>query len=80
MCLATGPGWVAADDRPDSGRNGPALEGPHASPAGASLLIMTGMGRTGGSRAARRRRLMAALVVFAMVLAAGATVLSLALG
>jgi hypothetical protein len=38
---------------------------------------MTGMR---GSRNERRRRVVAAVLVFAMVLAAGATVLSIALG
>lgn len=33
-----------------------------------------------GTRAERRRRMVAAVIVFAMVLAAGATVLSIALG
>ncbi|RZU30578.1 hypothetical protein BKA19_0198 [Blastococcus saxobsidens] len=39
-----------------------------------------GMGGAGGRDAERRRRLIASLVVLAMVLAAGATVLSIALG
>jgi hypothetical protein len=39
-----------------------------------------GMGGAGGARARRRRRLVAGLVVFALVMVAGATVLSLALG
>ena len=38
-----------------------------------------GMGGAGGPQAGRRRRLVAALVVLAMVLTAGATVLSLVL-
>ncbi|CCG02090.1 hypothetical protein [Blastococcus saxobsidens] len=41
---------------------------------------MMGLGGTGGRDAERRRRLVAALIVLAMVLAAGATVLSIALG
>jgi len=34
------------------------------------------MTRTGGSRAERRRRMVATVIVFAMVLAVGATLLS----
>jgi hypothetical protein len=41
---------------------------------------MMGMGGAGGPRADRRRRLVAMVIVFAMLLAAGATVLSLMLG
>ena len=41
---------------------------------------MMGMGGTGGRDAVRRRRLVAMIIVFAMVLAAGATVLSIVLG
>ena len=37
---------------------------------------MMGMGGAGGRDAARRRRMVAMLIVFAMVLAVGATVLS----
>jgi hypothetical protein len=44
---------------------------------GGSVPGVTGMR---GSRAERRRRVVAAVIVFAMVLAAGATVLSIALG
>jgi hypothetical protein len=39
-----------------------------------------GMGGAGGRDAERRRRLIAAFIVLAMVLAAGATVLSITLG
>lgn len=39
-----------------------------------------GMGGANGPDAERRRRLVAALVVLAMVLAAGATVLTIAFG
>jgi hypothetical protein len=41
---------------------------------------MMGMGGVGGPGAERRRRLVALLIVCSMVLVAGATVLSLALG
>lgn len=41
---------------------------------------MTGLGGNGRNGADRRRRVMAIVVVFAMVLAVGATVLSIALG
>ena len=41
---------------------------------------MTNTGRYRGSRADRRRRLVAMVLVFGMVLAAAATILSLALG
>jgi hypothetical protein len=41
---------------------------------------MMGMGGAGGPRADRRRRVIALLIVSAMVLVAGATVLSLAMG
>ncbi|SDF36279.1 hypothetical protein SAMN05660485_03217 [Blastococcus fimeti] len=41
---------------------------------------MPGMTGMRGSRAERRRRVVAAVIVLAMVLAAGATVLSIALG
>ncbi|WP_254920736.1 hypothetical protein [Blastococcus mobilis] len=40
---------------------------------------MMGMGGAGGSRAERRRRLVASVVVFVMVFAVGATLLSLVL-
>jgi hypothetical protein len=40
---------------------------------------MMGMGGAGGPRAERRRRMIALLIVGAMVLVAGATVLSIAL-
>ncbi len=43
------------------------------------MRAMTWMGGTRGSRAERRRRLVAVVVVFAMLLAAGATVLSIVL-
>jgi hypothetical protein len=38
-----------------------------------------GMGGTGGPRSDRRRRMVAGLIVLAMVLAAGATLLSMLL-
>jgi hypothetical protein len=38
-----------------------------------------GMGGTGGPRSERRRRVIAIVIVFAMVLAVGATILSIAL-
>ncbi|WP_256381326.1 hypothetical protein [Blastococcus tunisiensis] len=41
---------------------------------------MTGMGGPRGSRAERRRRLVALVLVFGMILAAAATVISLTLG
>jgi hypothetical protein len=41
---------------------------------------MMGLGGTGGRDSARRRRMVAMFIVFAMVLAAGATVLSIVLG
>jgi hypothetical protein len=40
---------------------------------------MMGMGGAGSSRSARRRRMVAMVIVFAMVLAVGATILSVAL-
>jgi hypothetical protein len=40
---------------------------------------MMGMGGAGGRDSARRRRLVAMFIIFAMVLAAGATILSIAL-
>jgi hypothetical protein len=40
---------------------------------------MTWMGGARGSRAERRRRLVAVVIVFAMLLGAGATVLSIVL-
>jgi hypothetical protein len=40
---------------------------------------MMGMGGTGGRDAQRRRRLVASVIVLAMVLAAGATILSIML-
>jgi hypothetical protein len=47
-------------------------------PAG-SVATVLGMGGAGGPGAGRRRRLVAAVVVLALVLSAGATVLSLVL-
>ena len=44
------------------------------------MRAMTRMGGTHGSRAERRRRIVAMVLVFGMVLAAAATILSLALG
>ena len=44
-----------------------------------SVARVMGMGGAGGPRAGRRRRLVAAVIVLAMVLTAGATVLSLVL-
>jgi hypothetical protein len=41
---------------------------------------MTRMGGTRGSRADRRRRLVAMVLVFAMILAAAATIISLMFG
>ena len=41
---------------------------------------MTRMGGTRGSRADRRRRMVAMVLVFAMILAAAATIISLMLG
>jgi hypothetical protein len=41
---------------------------------------MMGMGGTGGPDAERRRRLVALVIVFAMLLAAGATILSIVAG
>jgi hypothetical protein len=38
-----------------------------------------GMGGTGGARSRQRRRVIAMVIVFAMVLAVGATILSIAL-
>ena len=43
------------------------------------MPVMTWLGGARGSRAERRRRLVAVVVVFAMLLAAGATVLSIVL-
>ena len=40
---------------------------------------MMGMGGAGGRDSARRRRLVAMFIIFEMVLAAGATILSIAL-
>ena len=39
-----------------------------------------GMGGAGGSRAEKRRRMVALVIVFSMVLAVGATILTIALG
>jgi hypothetical protein len=47
---------------------------------GGSVQPMMGMGGAGGRNSDRRRRLVAMVIVFAMVLAAGATVLSIVLG
>jgi hypothetical protein len=47
---------------------------------GGSVPVVMGMGGADGPRAERRRRLVALVIVFALVLAAGATVLSLVLG
>ena len=41
---------------------------------------MMGLGGAGGGRSARRRRIVAMVIVFAMVLAVGATLLSILLG
>jgi hypothetical protein len=41
---------------------------------------MMGLGGAGGRDSARRRRMIAMVIVFAMVLAVGATVLSVLLG
>lgn len=41
---------------------------------------MMGLGGAGGRDSARRRRMVATFVVFAMVLAVGATLLSIVLG
>jgi hypothetical protein len=49
-------------------------------PVAVACAAVMGMGGAGGRRAARRRRMVASLVVLALVLVAGATVLSLALG
>ena len=57
---------------------GPAV-GPCRGPGGSVRPVM-GMGGAGGPDAERRRRLVALVIVFALVLAAGATVLSLVLG
>ena len=48
--------------------------------SGGSVHTVMGMGGVGGPAGERRRRLVAAVIVLAMVLAAGATVLSIALG
>ncbi len=61
-------------------RRARAVAGPGPSSPVGSLRHVMGMGGAGGRDAARRRRIVAAVIVFAMVLAAGATVLSLALG
>ncbi len=44
------------------------------------MPAMTRMGGTRGSRADRRRRLVAMVLVFAMILAAAATIISLMFG
>jgi hypothetical protein len=43
------------------------------------VRAVMGMGGVGGPEAERRRRLVAVVIVFAMLLAAGATVLSIVL-
>ena len=80
--LGSGPFYGIPDDRARRAHVRAARRSPgsQVGATGASLAIVMGMGGAGGPRAHRRRRLTAALVVFLLVLVAGATVLSLALG
>lgn len=47
---------------------------------GGTVPPVMGMGGAGGSRSERRRRIVAAVIVLAMVLAVGATLLTIGLG